>query len=216
MPRGGWRYGAGRPASNVKAEHCRRLDVRRLSRDGWLREGASCTWGWHANGESRGTVRMRAESDALMLTYSMNGTPIYQRLPLLRTACNFGGSRPWFACPRCERRVAVLCLSDGFNCRACSRVAYPSQSEDAVDRSWRRQQTIEAKLGDNWRRPKGMHFVTYDRLMSVIWRCEEEREADLYAYAHRRFRDLLDSETFDAEFAGHTAPSGSRIKRDIS
>lgn len=134
MNRGGWRYGAGRPAWHAKAENCRRLDVRRLSRDGSLREGASCTWGWQVNGESRGTVGMRAESDALVFTYSMNGTSIRQRLPILRTACHFGGGRPWFACPRCGRRVAVLFLRDDFNCRACSRVAYASQPEDALGR----------------------------------------------------------------------------------
>lgn len=193
MTRGGWRYGAGRPAWHVKAESCRLLDVRRLSRDGWLREGASCTWGWHANGESRGTVGMRAESDALVLTYSMNGVPMHQRLPVLRTACRFGGGRPWFSCPRCNRRVAVLYLRVGFNCRVCSQVAYTSQSEDALARNWRRQRKAEAKLGENWRRPKGMHLVTYDRLRSAIMRCEQEREAALYAYVRRHCPDLLDA-----------------------
>ncbi len=67
--------------------------------------------------------------------------------------CNFGGSRPWFACPHCWARVAVLYLRwAGFCCRPFARVAYYAQSEDPLDRSWRVQQKAEGKLGKNWTR----------------------------------------------------------------
>ena len=46
-----------------------------------------------------------------------------------RTPCMFGGSRLWFVCPVCARRVAVFhVVKGGFQCRNCSGVAYYSKS----------------------------------------------------------------------------------------
>jgi hypothetical protein len=89
-------------------------------------------------------------------------------------------TRPWFACPHCRARVAVIYMRrGGFYCRRCSQVAYYSQSEDAIGRGWRVQQQAESKLGKGWARPKGMHQATHERLLSIIWECEERREAAL-------------------------------------
>jgi hypothetical protein len=38
---------------------------------------------------------------------------------------------------------------------------------------------VEAKISENWRRPKGMHRATHERLLSIIWDCEERRDAAL-------------------------------------
>ena len=46
MGTGGTRYGAGRPAQHAKAEHCKRLDVRRWHREGVLQAGVSGSWVW--------------------------------------------------------------------------------------------------------------------------------------------------------------------------
>ena len=76
--------------------------------------------------------------------------------------------------------MAVLYLrTNGFACRCCQRVAYASQSGDDLDRGWRRQRKAEAKLGENWQRPKGMHDTTHRRLLSTIWDCEERRDVAL-------------------------------------
>jgi hypothetical protein len=94
--------------------------------------------------------------------------------------CNFGGARPWFQCPRCARQVAQLYMRAGrFACRHCQRVAYSSQAEDVLDRTWRKQQRLEAKLGEYWRRPKGMRLRTYERLIDGVADCDERREAAL-------------------------------------
>lgn len=191
MSRGGTRYGAGRPGWHVKAEHCRRLDARRLQRDGWLRPGASCLWGWNADGESLGSISLSAEAGALRLTYSLNGEPMAQRVPILLTACHYGGARSWFACPNCGARVAILYLRRAFACRKCSRVAYASQSDDDVGRAWRKQWKAEAKLGEHWRRPKGMHQSTHSKLIAVILECEQQRDAALLYYAARHFPHLI-------------------------
>jgi hypothetical protein len=97
-------------------------------------------------------------------------------VPILSTTCNYGGTRPWFACPHCASRVAVIYLRrGGFYCRKCAQVAYHSQSADECGRTWRNQQKAEAKLGVGWARPKGMHHKTRERLLAVIWACEETR-----------------------------------------
>jgi len=191
MGRGGWRYGAGRPGWHVKAEHCLSLDVRRLHRERLLRSGASFAWRWHADGESLGSISLRVESAALVLSYALNGEPMSQPVAILRTRCYYGGSRPWFACPRCTRRCAVLYLRAGFECRKCSRVVYASQSDDAIGRAWRKQWRVERRLGDDWRRPKGMHRATYERLLAAIMECEERRDASLADFVLRHFPGLL-------------------------
>ena len=63
-----------------------------------------------------------------------------------------------------------------FACRHCQRVSYASQSNDMLDRMWRKQSKIEARLGAHWQRPKGMRYKTYDRLMKELLACEDRRE----------------------------------------
>ena len=191
MGKGGLRYGAGRPGWHVKAEQCRRLEVGRLHREGLLRPGASCTWAWHADGEPLGSIGIRAEVGALSLTYTLDGAPTHQRVAVHRTPCHYGGSRPWFACPRCARRCAVLYLRARFTCRKCSGVVYASQSDDEIGRAWRKQWRVERRLGDDWRRPKGMHRATYERLLAAIMECEERRDDALCDFAARHFPGLL-------------------------
>ena len=188
MSRGGTRWGAGRPGWHVKAEHCRRLDVRRWHRDGFLRPGTSTSWIWtdSETGERLASIGFSVADHHVTLSYSINDVPARQHVPLDRTACNFGGTRPWFHCPRCSRRVAVLFLrASGFACRHCQRIAYGSQSDDLCGRTWRRQAKLEARLGPHWQRPKGMHHRTRERLLEGIFACEEIREDALAVYLSR-------------------------------
>ncbi len=109
MGTGGTRYGAGRPAWKAKAEHCRSVDVRRFAAENMLRDGA-WTWQWcdPDTGDVRSSITVYGRSDRITLAFSIEGTPLRTELPILRTACNYGGSRPWFACPCCGRRVALV------------------------------------------------------------------------------------------------------------
>lgn len=179
MGTGGSRSGAGRPAMHVKSEHCRRIDVRRWHREGALQAGVSGAWQWtdSETGEQRAAIGYRSDGGSVTLSYSIDGRHLAQTLRLSHSACNFGGSRPWFICPIRGERVAVLFLRAGrFACRHCQRIAYASQSDDACARTWRKQAKAEAKLGANWERPKGMHEATRERLLATIWACEEMRE----------------------------------------
>jgi hypothetical protein len=178
MARGGHRSGAGRPARHVKAGNCLALDVRALARHGVLNGGAT-GWNWtiRETGERVGSIRVTSTGTVLWLDFSVNGKPTRQTVVLARTECHFGGSRPWFQCPRCLTRVGVLFLRGGlFGCRHCGGIVYGSQSEDPFGRSWRKQHRLEARLGPGWRRPKGMHERTRSRLVSTILELELARE----------------------------------------
>ena len=185
MSRGGSRYGAGRPAMHVKAEHCRHIDVRDWHRKGVLQPGCFGAWQWtdRETGEQRAAIGFQSNGDNLRLNYSIDGKPCSQVVWLGQSPCNFGGTRQWFICPIRGERVAVLYLRAGrFACRHCQRIAYVSQSGDVLDRTWRKQAKVEAKLGPDWARLKGMHGATHERLLSIIWDCEERREAALSGY----------------------------------
>ena len=108
---------------------------------------------------------------------------------LKRTACNFGGERPWFICPgvRCGRRVAIL-YGPGkhFLCRHCYDLRYESQREDRASRALRRAQNIRKRLGGSANmlelfpeKPKGMHWRTYNRLFREHHVAETEQLAGM-------------------------------------
>lgn len=171
MGRGGIRWGAGRPGWHIKAEYCHAIDVRGLHRDGFLAPGVSgvCRWSDERTGRETGSIGFSTEATAIVLDFRLDGVPIQQRVPILHSDCYYGGTRPWFACPRCGKRLAILYSSTrGFACRICNRVAYCSQGEGAIDRLHRKKGKIERRLDKGWKRPKGMHQATRDRLVRQI------------------------------------------------
>ena len=180
MPRGGRRDGAGRPGWKAKAERSTSLDVRHLDRAGVFRGPCG---GSGTNGSA--SISFTAVEGWLTLSYAIGGEARTQQIAITRTPCHYGGTRPWFRCPGGER-VAVLYLRAGrFACRHCQGIAYASQSDDVVGRAWRRQRKVEARLGEDEQRPKGMHQTTYERLLEVIDRCEYVKDVYLIAAAAR-------------------------------
>jgi hypothetical protein len=179
MSRGGSRWGAGRPGHKLKEQHALRLDIRALARGGHLKPGNWLSWSWRRNGEEAGSIGVRVRGDDLVtLEYSLRSQdpPADRSQPIRveRTACNFGNTRPWFVCPRCANRAAVLYFRWGrFACRSCQKIAYKSQSGDTIARLWIK---IEARLGEGWARPKGMRRQTHERLIQTICEIEGRRE----------------------------------------
>lgn len=173
MGTGGMRLGAGRPAYRGKTSQCLSIDVRRLAREDLAGRDFSATWQW-SNGS---VVGMQGQGrDSIRLQYAVGGVDRSQTVSLDYTACALGGDRPWFKCPICSGRCAIV-YSRGsrFACRKCQRLSYPCQSEDAVGRIWRAQSKIERKLGDDWCRPTGMHHSTYQRLLDRLADYEEAK-----------------------------------------
>lgn len=187
MGRGGRRNSAGRPAYKLQTVNCLRLDLRHMVRCGVMARTCASSWSWSRGAERLGDIVIRPQDRyAVRLEYACDGSPANQSIALLYTPCHKGGERVWFRCPGCAGRCAVFFLrSRRFACRECQRVAYPSQSEDALGRSWRAQQKLENRLGPNWERPKGMHHKTRERIVDRISDCQETRENALAGYVAR-------------------------------
>jgi hypothetical protein len=191
---GGLRWGAGRPAFKIKAERAHRIDVRLLDRNGNLNIDRIFTWQWQYGDQPAGSITIETQARSkITLQYSIkvNGkcNSVVQPIVLTYTQCHFGKNRPWLLCPHCSKRVALLYLRWGvFRCRTCQQATYSSQSEDSLDRLWRRQSKIEAKLNNkSWERPKGMHLNTYKRLNKELLAIQITREYAIDEYASKIF-----------------------------
>ena len=155
------------------------LDIRRMARSGALTPGRTSSWEWTVNDLVHSSIRIRAETGMVTLSYTYRpreAAPevINQFVDVETTPCTLGGSRPWFSCPTCRRRVAVIYGAGRlFACRRCQGLAYASQNESGDDRATRRAGRIRKLLG--WPagilngpggKPVGMHWRTYQRLIA--------------------------------------------------
>ncbi|MGB5011765.1 MAG: hypothetical protein WBO88_16060 [Candidatus Dechloromonas phosphoritropha] len=153
-----------------------RLDVRLLQRKEWLMPGRLIDLNWSSNGTERGSIKMRTDADHVTLIYrSRSNGDDWQQMEypvrLAWTACNLGGKRAWFLCPKCGKRVAILFGGAVFACRHCHKLNYQCQREASHDRASRRADRIRERLGwepgilnGNGSKPKGMHWRTFERL----------------------------------------------------
>ena len=182
MSKGSARFGAGRPGYKVKSEQLQWIGVRDLSRRQLLNRQSSFTWSWSRGGEATGSISVNvypqcAASLVYTVTDDAGAHNINDRLSLIYKPCNFGGERPWFQCPRCTRKVAMLYLRGGrFACRRCQRVSYRSQAEDVMSRAWRKQRWIEETIGEDWQRPSGMRQHTHARLLDQLADCQQKQD----------------------------------------
>jgi len=106
------------------------------------------------------------------------------------TACAFGGSRQWFVCPYCNRRVTVVVVDGAYvACRHCLKLTYASCNEDQIDRSWSKRDKYKAKLGGDkgqYLKPKGMHQRTWQQLRHQYY----EAEMQGWEWAESRFEAI--------------------------
>lgn len=186
-----------------------RLDVRELYKDGLLWEDARGSVTWQRGGTdlaSIGTRFLPCEL-ALQLDYNFgpHQIPVREKVKLTFTACHFGGDRPWFRCPECNRRCAILWGRGRFLCRSCHRVAYSSQNESIGSLAMRRIHEIRAALGveasvqiERIQRPRYMRYGRFQTLFFELLRHEAIRTAFIeglatnYTSAHvGRFEELI-------------------------
>jgi len=159
-------------------EEVHRVDIRYMRQQGFLRPGYGGSLSWSCGDRETGSVMYRVEKDTLVLVYRARvqggeWESIKEPVQLSRTPCHYGGERVWFLCPDCDRRVAVL-YGHGprFLCRHCQRLPYGSQQEGDMERMQRKARKVRKKLDATenlfesvWRKPKGMHQKTFDRLI---------------------------------------------------
>jgi hypothetical protein len=160
----------GKPETGVSMP----LDLRMIVRRGLLVPGNRFNWHWRANGQESAGITIVVEDAALVLSYRRRGIGdvVEQRVYLQSSPCHLGGSREWFTCPRCGKRVAVLYAPNSyFACRQCGGLTYATQNKGAGDRASSKANKIRRRLGwlvgvlnDTGGKPKGMHWSTYLRL----------------------------------------------------
>lgn len=168
----------------------RRIDVGKMQHAGALEPGAAHIWSWARNGETTARISSIGREDGLALAYNWrlageeDWTSITQLINVAYTACRFGGSRPYFVCPRCSsRRLHLYGAGKYFYCRDCAQLTYQSRRERVRDRMLRRAQDLRERLGASLTlrsplppRPKHMRRATYDKLVSDI----RDAEAAVY------------------------------------
>lgn len=182
MSHGGARCGAGRPAVHVTAESCRRLDVRDLAREGVLVAGERVVWTWRDSKD----CTIVAEAHGFAVSHSLAGAARAEQVPILRTQCHFGGTRPWFGCPGCGRRCAVLFLRPmGFACNSCGGLSYMSQREGELARGARARNKAASRLCTGSRRPKGMQHATYNAIVERMDAAERQCITAMHANTAR-------------------------------
>jgi hypothetical protein len=69
------------------------------------------------------------EEQYIRLSYWLSGKRLDYKIPLVTTACTYGGKRFWFSCIYCRRRVGVLYRrGECFACRHCNYLTYESRN----------------------------------------------------------------------------------------
>jgi hypothetical protein len=188
MAKGGARYGAGRPAYKVKAEYVARVDIRVWSKRGLLSDSERRTWSWSRGDERAGSISFSVSEHSINLIYSINGKDASQRICRVSTLCHYGGSRPWFCCPVCQSKSALLYLRAGrFACRRCQRVSYRTQSGTSHDRLCRLYHQLAAKIESG--KPKWQRWATFNRLEDRFERVSLQFEASLYGRLMANYSD---------------------------
>lgn len=110
---------SGRRNAKACTDEQRSIDVRRFHRDGLLLAGNTFSTTWTRRGETVARVLVRVGFDCVVFSYrqSWRGAPwrdCTNTVLLTWTECNYGGKRPWWQCPGCDRRVALLYSGNGW------------------------------------------------------------------------------------------------------
>lgn len=166
-------------------DETKRIDIRYMRKQGLLKPGYAGSLSWSSRGKPSGSIQFACQQDYLRLNYryQANGdewTPVEEFICFDRTSCNYGGERLWFLCPCCNRRVALLCLYRArFLCRHCHKLPYSTQQESQMDRVISSKHKLGARIfedyenGEGWRKKKGMHQKTFDRLLKRYLKHEQ-------------------------------------------
>ena len=128
-------------------DHCLKLDIHRLNREGHLSPNRQFEWVWPGKEDQpEATIKIYVFEKGLTLCYSIplknHRQAIKEFLPFMWSTCN-GGQRHWIQCPGCSKRIAILYLQEGrLKCRTCHGLLYPSQYPQRERAYGRRHRTL--------------------------------------------------------------------------
>jgi hypothetical protein len=176
-------------SSKGTTESMQGLDIRKLYSDGLLKPNLSFSVSWDHNRMGKDTIIMKTEQDAIRLFYRNRSAgetewqDIETPVRITWSKCNYGGYRPWFLCPKCYKRVAILYGGKYFLCRHCHHLVYESQNEGNLFRQaascMNKARKIRRRLGASENvdscildKPKYMHWKTFERLKEEVWHLE--------------------------------------------
>ena len=188
-----------RGSSRATCEEIKRIDIRFLRQHDMLRPNTTGSLSWNIGGEPTGDIRYTMYENTMILNFRFRRhgegewESVQQTIWFDRTPCHYGGSRKWFLCPNCDRRVGLLYGADvHFLCRHCYPLPYASQGEDYLDRMSRKHDKLSKRLeadecinvGNLWK-PKGMHWRTFYHLKKAeIDADERSANAFLARFSH--------------------------------
>ena len=111
------------------------------------------------------------------------------RVEISHTPCFLGGARPYFLCPECDRRAAILYNRRYWACRNCHGLAHASENATTADR--RRRKIFKARARLNQcnhtqgllapfpAKPKWMRWHTYLRARQCALALEQSHYSAL-------------------------------------
>jgi hypothetical protein len=191
-------YGSRKRVPKGVVERSRSIDVRPIFGEERITPGEPYIVSWvnERTGEESSTVRILLIGESkLKISFSINGESIKQLIPIEWTSCNYGGSRAWFNCPSCRRRVAIVHMplrKYRFLCRQCHDLTYRScqLAGNPISMANHKLRKVCSKLGVTFNpqdtrfppfKPQGMHQTTYDRLWFRYTTYMQEKLAGLIA-----------------------------------
>lgn len=74
---------------------------------------------------------------------------------IVKTACNYSGSRYWFTCVRCRKRVGALYRYGTYGCQHCIGANYKSKLQQPQERLFGRLNALREHLGQHGGLVKG-------------------------------------------------------------
>ncbi len=166
MGRGGLRH--GKPRSPVESCHSLSAWGTFQWAQMWYEEGTDTDFSWEPSGDS-----------AALVHFTRHGVNHSQEIRLTTTHCRYGGTRFWFLCPQCSRRIGKVYLpcavtvngrpASRFLCRHCYPLTYLQRQERNPDWSARyRAERIEQRwlgeITEDWiSKRKHQHWKTFNR-----------------------------------------------------
>ena len=109
-------------------EERRAIDIRTWAAEGRLEPGRQWLADVFKGEQVAGRIRVSNQENGVILAYGVPGKEVIEAVAFDWTAPNLGGRRPWFVCPGCQHRRAILYNRHRrFRCRTCHALVYASQ-----------------------------------------------------------------------------------------